>query len=57
MASTMCRMRMMLGWGGGGGSVRALIEAELGAPLDELFVRFDERPAAAASIAQASCPI
>ncbi len=31
---------------------RATIEAELGAPLDELFCEFDEHPVAAASIAQ-----
>ena len=29
------------------------VEAELGAPLQQLFVSFDERPTAAASIAQA----
>ena len=31
---------------------RATVEAELGAPLGELFSRFDDEPAAAASIAQ-----
>jgi ubiquinone biosynthesis protein len=31
---------------------RATIEAELGAPIDELFTGFDDRPVSAASIAQ-----
>ena len=34
-------------------AVRAVVEAELGAPLGELFARFDEQPLAAASIGQA----
>lgn len=32
--------------------VRATVEEDLGAPLDEVFVRFERRPIAAASIAQ-----
>ena len=35
-----------------GAEARWMIEAELGRPLDELFASFDERPVAAASIAQ-----
>ena len=33
-------------------AVRAVVEADLGRPLDELFTRFDRAPLAAASIAQ-----
>jgi len=33
-------------------SVRAVVEGDLGRPLEEVFVRFDRRPLAAASIAQ-----
>ena len=33
---------------------RAAVEAELGAPIDELFSEFSEKPIAAASLAQAS---
>jgi ubiquinone biosynthesis protein len=33
-------------------SIRGMIAAELGAPIDEVFVRFDPEPVAAASIAQ-----
>jgi len=35
-----------------GAVAREMIEAELGRPLDELFTSFDDRPVAAASIAQ-----
>ena len=35
-----------------GYEARAIIEAELGAPIDALFEEFDDRPVAAASIAQ-----
>lgn len=34
------------------GLVRAVIEAEFGRPVDELFARFDDEPVASASIAQ-----
>jgi ubiquinone biosynthesis protein len=33
-------------------SVRAVVEEDLGSPLEELFLRFDEVPLAAASVAQ-----
>lgn len=33
-------------------TARAVIESELGAPLDQLFSRFDEKPIAAASVGQ-----
>jgi aarF domain-containing kinase len=33
-------------------SIRKIIEKELGAPLDEMFVEFDEEPVASASLAQ-----
>ncbi|HUJ61275.1 MAG TPA: AarF/UbiB family protein [Kofleriaceae bacterium] len=36
----------------GFGRVRATVEAELGRPLAEVFAEFDERPVAAASVAQ-----
>ncbi len=32
--------------------IRAVVEADLGAPIEDLFARFDEAPLAAASIAQ-----
>jgi ubiquinone biosynthesis protein len=35
--------------------VRATIEAELGQPIEELFVEFEEQPLASASIAQVHC--
>ena len=37
--------------------VRAVIEAELGLPLDEIFSSFDEEPCGAASIGQAHCAV
>lgn len=36
----------------GFGRVRATVEAELGQPMSEVFASFDERPVAAASVAQ-----
>src|SRR5262249_32158222 len=35
-----------------GAEARAIVEAELGAPLDQIFASFDEAPVSAASIAQ-----
>lgn len=37
------------------GTVRSVVEGDLGKPLEEVFARFDEVPLAAASIAQVHC--
>lgn len=38
-------------------AARAIIEAELGAPVDSLYRQFEDKPVAAASIAQVHCAI